>query len=73
MIELLESIKETTMNVQTLVIVFAIVYVPLGLYILLNGLAGMLADKVYAKLEERKKQKEYDEMITRHEERYHNK
>ena len=72
MIELLESIKEMTMNIEMFVIVFAIVYIPLGLYMLLDAFASMLSDKFYARLEEKKKQKEYDEMITRHEERYHN-
>lgn len=73
MYDLLESIYNMMENIQIMMIFTIIIGVPALLWFGINQLAKMLADRFYAHLEERKRQKEYDEMITRHEERYHNK
>lgn len=73
MIDLLESISRMIENIEIMMIFTIIIGVPALLWFGINQMAKMLADRFYARLEERKRQKEYDEMITRHEERYHNK
>lgn len=72
MYDLLESIYNMMENIQIMMIFTIIIGVPALLWFGINELAKILADRFYARLDERKRQKEYDEMITRHEERYHN-
>lgn len=73
MVDLLESISRMIENIEIMMIFTIIIGVPALLWFGINEMAKMLADRFYARLDERKRQKEYDEMITRHEERYHNK
>ena len=71
MIDLLESIYNMMENIEIMMIITIIIGIPTLLWFGINEMAKMMADRFYARLEERKKQKEYDEMITRHEELYH--
>ena len=73
MIDLLESISRMIENIEIMMIFTIIIGVPALLWAGINQLAKMLADRFYAHLEERKRQREYDRWITDHEERYHNK
>lgn len=67
---LFEAIEMIGNHMIAFAVVAGLIYIPLGLYMFMDAFASMLSDKFYARLEERKRQKEYDEMITRHEERY---
>ena len=71
MYDILESILEMVEHIEIMMIFTIIIGVPALLWFGINELAKMLADKFYARLEERKKQKEYDRWITDHEEKYH--
>lgn len=71
MYNLLESIHNMLENIEIMMIFTIIIGVPAILWFGINEAAKILADRFYAHLEERKRQKEYDEMITRHEEKYH--
>jgi len=71
MYDLLEAISKMVENIEIMMIFTIIIGVPALLWFGINEMAKMLADRFYARLEERKRQREYDEMITRHEEKYH--
>lgn len=73
MIELLQQISDTLQRVEIMVVLSAIFVIPYMIYMVFDAAVQAVVDKFYTRLEEKKKQKEYDEMITRHEERYHNK
>ena len=68
--DLLTAIETIGSHLIAFAIVAGLIYIPLGIYMFMDAFASMLSDKFYAKMEERRKQREYDEMITRHEERY---
>ena len=73
MTDLLQNIADTLQRVEIMVVLSAIFVIPYMIYMVFDAAVRAVADKFYTHLEEKKKQKEYDEMITRHEERYHNK
>lgn len=73
MLNVFEEILESIQNIEILLIVGLVIIIPYVLYMVFDSFCKGIAEKVYAKLEERKQQKEYDEKMTRHEERYFNK
>ena len=71
MYDLLEAISKMVENIEIMMIITIIIGIPTLLWFGINEMAKMLADRFYARLEERKKQREYDRWITDHEEKYH--
>lgn len=73
MVDLLQQISDTLQRVEIMVVLSAIFVIPYMIYMVFDAAVQAVADKFYIRLEEKKRQKEYDRWITDHEERYHTK
>lgn len=71
--EFLREILDTFQSIEFLLIIGLVITTPYVIYMAFDSFCKRTAEKVYTRIEEYKRQKEYDEMMTRHEERYFNK
>lgn len=66
----MENLVEAVENIELMMFIILVVGVPTVFWTLFNVIVEESAKAFYARLEERKKQKEYDEWLTHHEEKY---
>jgi hypothetical protein len=72
-VNLLYAITELLRNIELALWLFVFVGIPISLYLTLMITCRHVGAYLYERGEARKRQKEYDKMITEHEERYHKK
>ena len=64
--QVIEEILESIQNIEILIIIGLVIILPHIIYVAFDQFCKRIGEKVYAKMEERKEQKEYDEKMTRH-------